>query len=211
MGLSSSVAVAGDAGRAAVCGATGGSSLSTRGRYPGEVSPRVLSPAAPHTLRHTPRRLLGVILFGGVGLSLLAGCSAPVKVDPAPSAASAACSEVMLSLPEEIDGQEKRTTTSQSTASWGTPTSIVLRCGTPDPGPTSDPCTTVEEVDWIASENQPKDSWTLTAYGRVPGIEVTLDTSKVTSASVATALTESVQRAQPTKRCQAQATPKPSQ
>lgn len=160
-----------------------------------------MSPFSPHALR----RLGGATVLGGLGLGLLAGCTPPVKVDPAPSAAAAACSEVMLSLPQEIDGLAKTTTTSQSTAAWGNPAAIVLRCGTPDPGPTSDPCTTVEDVDWTAREIQGSESWTLTAYGRVPGLEVTLDTSKVTSASVATALTESARRAEPHKRCQAPA------
>lgn len=191
------------AGRAAACAATGGSSLSTLGRYPGEVSPRVVTPPRSRALR----RLSCVALLGGLAASLLAGCTAPVKVDPAPSAAAADCSEVMLSLPQEIDGQQKVTTTSQSTAAWGNPAAIVLRCGTVDPGPTSDPCTTVEDVDWTARENASENSWTLTAYGRVPGLEVTLDSSKVTSASVATALTESALRAEPTKRCKAQAAP----
>lgn len=134
----------------------------------------------------------------------LSGCSARVqKVDPAPSAADAACSDVMLSLPLEIDGQPKRTTTSQSTAAWGDPAVIVLRCGTEDPGPTNDPCTTVGGVDWVAHENDTKDSWTLTAYGRVPGLQVTIDSSQVTSANVASALTEALKPMHVTKHCTA--------
>lgn len=140
-----------------------------------------------------------LLLLGGS--TLLASCTAPVTVEPAPSAADAACSEVMLTLPQAIDGKERHKTTSQSTAAWGDPAAIVFRCGTQDPGPTSDPCTTVDGVDWVAHENEAKNSWTLTAYGRVPGLQVTLDDSQVTSAAVATALTEAARKSPATKRC----------
>jgi len=109
----------------------------------------------------------------------------------------------MLALPSAIDGQDKRVTTSQSTAAWGDPASVVLACGVPNRGPSNDPCTTVGGVDWVAHQNKEADSWTLSAYGRVPRIEVTLDTSRVSSATVATALTDAAKLAPASKRCTA--------
>lgn len=148
----------------------------------------------------SPRRRL-ILLALPLVVAPLAGCGHAEVVEPAPSASDARCSEVMLGLPTDIDGQPKRTTTSQSTAAWGDPAAVVLRCGTEDPGPTNDPCTTVGGVDWVAHQNKGKDSWTLTAYGRVPGVQVTLDTSRVSSATVAGSLKDAMQTIKATKHC----------
>ena len=155
----------------------------------------------PHPSRFASRgRAAAVVAVTGAAL-LMSACSPAVSVPAPPSAADPACSAIMLSLPQEIDGQAKRVTTSQSTAAWGEPASIVLECGAAETGPSSDPCTTLDGVDWVAHENEAKDSWTLSAYGRAPHLSVTIDTSTVTSAAVATALTESAKRATVSKRC----------
>jgi hypothetical protein len=108
----------------------------------------------------------------------------------------------MLALPHELDGMKKRTTTSQATAAWGDPARVILRCGTAKPGPTSDPCTTVDGVDWVSTEEK-GDRWRLTAYGRVPGIEVSLDNKKVSSSNVAEGLSDAVKLSPATKKCKA--------
>jgi hypothetical protein len=132
---------------------------------------------------------------------LLASCTAPETVEPAPSATDSTCAEVMLDLPKELDGLDKRTTTSQATAAWGDPARIILRCGTEDRGPTSDPCTTVGDVDWVSTEESGT-TWRMTAYGRAPGIEVSLDTKHVSSSNVAEGLAEAVKNSPATKKCQ---------
>ncbi|MGO1320535.1 MAG: DUF3515 family protein [Galactobacter sp.] len=131
----------------------------------------------------------------------LAACTTAETVQPAPSATDPGCAQVMLDLPRELDGLEKRTTTSQATAAWGDPARVIVRCGTDDRGPTSDPCTTVGDVDWISTEES-ETRWRLTAYGRVPGIEVSLDTKHVSSSNVAEALTEAVKNVPAQKTCQ---------
>jgi hypothetical protein len=132
-------------------------------------------------------------------------CAAPVSVEAPVSAADAACSPVMLALPQEIDSLGKRVTTSQSTAAWGDPAAVVLSCGTPERGPSSDPCTTVGDVDWTAKQDEGEERWTLTAYGRVPRIEVSIDTSRVSSAAVAAALSPAVALSPAQKYCAAPA------
>lgn len=139
---------------------------------------------------------------GAVALALsTAACTPPVSVEAPVSAADAACSPVMLALPEQIDTLVKRVTTSQSTAAWGEPAAVVFACGTAERGPSSDPCTTVDGVDWVAHQNEAENSWTLSAYGRVPRVEVTLDASKISSATVAASLSPAVSELPATKQC----------
>lgn len=160
-------------------------------------------PAAIHSVVEPPtarRRTAAGLVAVAAALSL-AACAQPVQVAAPPSANDAACSAVMLALPVEIDGNAKRTTTSQSTAAWGDPASLVFRCGAEEPGPTADPCTTVGQVDWVAHEREPQ-RWTLRAYGRTPVMEADIDTSKVSSANVAQALGDAVSRIPASKRCE---------
>lgn len=155
-------------------------------------------------VRPSARRRLAIPVLVAAVLATTA-CSVPVSVPAPESAADPACSTVMLALPQEIDSLGKRVTTSQSTGAWGDPAAVVLSCGTPERGPSSDPCTTVDGVDWTAKENEDGGSWTLTAYGRVPRIEVTIDTSKVSSAAVAAALSPAVSLSPASKHCSAPA------
>lgn len=160
---------------------------------------RVREPSASSS---TPfRRRIAVF---GLCLALplsISACTPAETVKAAPQATDPDCADVMLDLPKQLDGLDKRTTTSQATAAWGEPASIILRCGTKDIGATSDPCTTVDGVDWISTERE-DDRWTLTAYGRTPGIQVNLDTKKVSSSNVAQGLSEAVKDLEPSKKCQ---------
>ncbi len=167
---------------------------------------RVSSPWAPAKPRSAVRggfRARSVAALGTLAVvtPVLAACTSAETVQPAPSATDPGCAQVMLDLPKELDGLEKRTTPSQATAAWGAPARIILRCGTKDRGPTSDPCTTVGEVDWVSTEES-ETKWRMTAYGRVPGIEVNLDTEHVSSSNVAEALAEAVKNVPAEKKCQ---------
>ncbi|GAA3762768.1 DUF3515 domain-containing protein [Microbacterium kribbense] len=110
-----------------------------------------------------------------VGLAL-AGCSATVALDPAPSANDPACAEIMVRLPGNIAGQERVWTNAQSTASWGSPTKIIFTCGVTAPGPSTLKCISLGGVDWLVDESaQP--NFRITSYGRVPAVQLYLDGS----------------------------------
>ena len=90
------------------------------------------------------------------GALLLAGCSQPWVVDPAPYAADPDCARVMLAMPTVVGGLDVRATTSQATTAYGADDPIVVRCGVEPPGPTTDSCVAVDAgtgtQDWIVVE-----------------------------------------------------------
>ncbi|MFM6980227.1 MAG: DUF3515 family protein [Micrococcales bacterium] len=59
----------------------------------------------------------------------LTGCTAAVSLEPAADANNPACAEVIVRLPDTVADFEKRATNAQSTAAWGTPAAVILRCG----------------------------------------------------------------------------------
>ncbi|MDQ0258176.1 DUF3515 family protein [Sinomonas atrocyanea] len=159
-----------------------------------------------------------VVLLGLV--AALAGCSAPVSVQPAADAADPACAPLMLALPDTIGDAKLRTTTSQATAAWGDPAAVVLRCGVPSPGPTTDRCVSVNGVDWVirqdsaASAGAPSPTasgsapgpgdggtYTLTTFGRQPATELLLDTGRASSATVLASLSPAVAKVPATRHC----------
>lgn len=140
----------------------------------------------------------------------VAGCASVVDVDPAQDAANARCAEVMIALPPTVAENEQRDTNSQATSAWGDPSKVVLRCGVDVPGPTTDPCVTVNDVDWVVREGDP--AWTATTYGRDPAVEVLFDPDDVASSTVLVELGDAVARVEQTRACVglADATPAPS-
>lgn len=106
-------------------------------------------------------------------LVTLAGCASAVPVEAAPEAADPLCAEVMVSLRsgslDELADRPRRDTTAQSTAAWGDPP-VLLRCGVPTPGPTTDACVRVDGVDWVLDDSGERPVFT--TYGRVPAVEV---------------------------------------
>lgn len=103
------------------------------------------------------------------------------------------CAEMMVILPEFVGDAERRGTNSQSTSVWGDPSKVVLRCGVEVPGPTTDPCVSVNDVDWIAREGD-DGVWTLTTYGRTPATEVVLDPQVIPSSTVLASLSQAASR-----------------
>ncbi len=99
-----------------------------------------------------------------------------MSVEPAPQATDPACAEVLVRLPDALDGLARAQTTSQSSAAWGEGAdAVVLRCGVEPLGPTTDPCVSVGAVDWVTTApdgDPPRTRYT--TYGRVPAVEVTL-------------------------------------
>ena len=108
----------------------------------------------------------------------------------------------MVVLPSEIGDAQQRKTTSQATSAWGNPSQVVLRCGVHAGGPTSDPCVSVNGVDWIAREDEKEDGiWNLTSYGRTPAVEITLDQNKIPSSTVLASVAEAVGKIPAQKQC----------
>ncbi len=99
---------------------------------------------------------------------------------------------MMVTMPDDLAGYKLRDTTSQATAVWGDPSKIILRCGVNVPGPTTDPCVSVNGVDWVAKEGDV--AWTLTTYGRTPATEVLFNPNEVPSSSVLTQLSSAAER-----------------
>ncbi|OUM39635.1 DUF3515 family protein [Arthrobacter sedimenti] len=140
----------------------------------------------------------------------LSGCASAVDVDPAGDAANARCADVMIALPPTVADNDQRETNSQATSAWGDPSKVVLRCGVTVPGPTTDPCVTVNDVDWVVREGDP--AWTATTYGRDPAVEVLFDPDEVASSTVLVELGDAVSRIGQTRACVglSDATPVPS-
>ena len=118
---------------------------------------------------------------------VLAGCSSPVEVPVAPSAADPVCARVVLALPQELAGAERRQTTSQGSAAWtpdDTGDAITFRCGVEPLPPTTEQCLTITDdagtsVDWVTvpGDDDAGRPWTFTTYGRLPAVELTVPAS----------------------------------
>lgn len=131
-------------------------------------------------------KLLAVLPLTAVVLSL-AACAPTVALQPADDAASPLCAAVQVRLPDTVSQLPKRVTNAQSTAAWGDPTSVILRCGVPVPAPTSElPCVTVEGIDWLRDDSDDP-NFVFTTYGREPALEVIVNG---TAASGLEALTD---------------------
>ncbi|GAA1904623.1 DUF3515 domain-containing protein [Arthrobacter gandavensis] len=131
--------------------------------------------------------------------AVLTGCTPAADVEAAPDAANPDCAAVMVAMPENLAGADQRETTSQATSAWGSPAEIIVRCGVPVPGPTTDACATVNGVDWVLREEG--SLWTATTYGRDPAVEVLFDTEKVASSTVLVELENAVSRIEQTREC----------
>jgi hypothetical protein len=114
---------------------------------------------------------------------LTSACTSTVPMEPAEAANDPACAEVMVRLPDSVDGQQRRWTDAQATAAWGDPSAVLMTCGVPSPPPTTLPCQTVNSVDWIIDDAEAP-RYRVTTYGRTPAVELFLDTEVVSSATV---------------------------
>ncbi len=128
-----------------------------------------------------------------------AACAPVVDVDPAADAQNPACAEVMVALPPEVAEHSQRETNSQATSAWGDPSKVVLRCGVEVPGPTTDACVSVNDIDWVLSEGET--AWTATTYGREPAVEVLFDPEEVASSTVLVQLGDPVSKIDQTRKC----------
>ncbi|RKQ36605.1 DUF3515 family protein [Kocuria tytonis] len=150
----------------------------------------------------TGRRRLTTGAAALTGVLALTGCGSAVTVEGAPHAADPACASVMLAMPGDVSDMEQRETSSQGTTAYGEPSAMIVRCGVEEPGPTPDPCTDVNGVDWLISEvPEQKDQWRAVTYGRSPAVEVLFDGSRVPSSTALVDAGSAVQNVPQTRKC----------
>ncbi len=130
------------------------------------------------------RVIAAAVLVAAAGLT---GCSSTVSLTPAPDADDPGCAQVMVNLPSVVADRDRRWTDAQSTAAWGDPASVILTCGVKQLGPTTLPCRTDSNVDWVIDESQAP-RYRVTSFNRTPAVEVYLDNDVVSSADVLGAL-----------------------
>lgn len=109
----------------------------------------------------------------GVALAL-SGCAAGLQVTTLPHADSDACHLAAAHWPLTVGGNGQVTVRVQGQASdsvraWGDPP-VIARCGAEPLPPTTDPCVSVDGVDWVGVELS--DGRRFTTYGRSPALEV---------------------------------------
>lgn len=114
---------------------------------------------------------IGVALALVIGASL-AGCAHAVTTIAAPSATLSACADVLVNLPQQVGAADRREVTAQATAAWvnNDRPAIVLTCGVTPPGPSTDPCTRVGEVDWVVDEVDAQVRYR--SFGRIPAVQI---------------------------------------
>jgi hypothetical protein len=125
--------------------------------------------------RTTPAALASVAVLG----LTLAGCGGAAEVQAAPDAGDTACTALLERLPDTVLDRTRTDLAVTGAATWGDP-AIVLRCGVPAPGPSSN-CLEANGVDWIYSET--KDVFRFVTHDRIPAVEVTVPTSVDRSAA----------------------------
>ncbi|MBC7723142.1 MAG: DUF3515 family protein [Burkholderiaceae bacterium] len=104
----------------------------------------------------------------------LAGCAVAVPMQPAADAVNPDCAEIIVRLPDAIDGHDQRETDAQATGAWGDPAVILLRCGVEVPGPSTQRCVSIDGIDWLVDDSDP-DRGVFTTYGRDPAVQVVVD------------------------------------
>ncbi|MCU1478392.1 MAG: hypothetical protein JWQ64_3085 [Subtercola sp.] len=129
------------------------------------------------------KRLLvpGALVAAFLSLAV-SGCASTVALDPASSATDPGCAEIMVRLPLTVASQDQRETNAQATSAWGSPASVLLRCGVEPYGPTTLPCVNVSGIDWIEDDSQ-KPSYTYTTFGRSPATQVIVDSNAVSAST----------------------------
>jgi uncharacterized protein YceK len=130
----------------------------------------------------------------------LSGCATTVSLEAADDANNPACADVVVRLPDAIDDQIRRSTNAQSTAAWGDPASVILRCGIEPVEVSTLPCVTASDVDWLVDESA-KPSYRFISFGRTPALEVIVDSEKVAGVNALDTLAASVQSIEASKRC----------
>ena len=140
------------------------------------------------------------LLLISVFVLVLAGCAPVVPLEPAEQANNPACAEIMVRLPDELAGLSERRVNAQSTAAWGEPTAVILRCGLEPVEISPLLCVSASDVDWLVDESKAP-SYRFISYARSPATEVIVDSNVVAGVTVLEELAASIGVLEATKRC----------
>lgn len=147
----------------------------------------------------SPFRLVAVTALATLAVTLLPACSQAVPLQPAADATNPDCAEIIVRLPDAIDEHVQRDTNAQATGAWGDPAAILLRCGVPVPGPSTLPCFTIKNVDWLRDSSEAP-TYIFTTFGRDPAVEVVIDGDRASSSALS-ALGNAVGSLPATREC----------
>ncbi|CAN5343880.1 DUF3515 domain-containing protein [soil metagenome] len=146
------------------------------------------------------KRLLPGALVAALIALAVTGCTPTVALDPATAATDPGCAEIMVRLPASVASQDSRETNAQATAAWGSPASVLLRCGVTPYGPTTLPCDNISGIDWIEDDSKAP-SYTFTTFGRVPATEVIVDSNAVSASTALVDLRAAIAAVPQTNKC----------
>lgn len=146
-------------------------------------------------------RLLPALVCCGILALALTACTPTVNIPAAADAEATQCADVVVRLPEKVADQPRRETDAQGTGAWGDPSAVILRCGVATPGPTTQECVSVNDVDWIVDDSEAPKYYLFTTYGRTPAVEVKLDYDVVGGATTLADLSQAVSVIPAAKQC----------
>lgn len=142
-----------------------------------------------------PRRQHLTVVAAGLGLSLLAGCSAGVQVDayPRETGTDLTCDTLFADVPQTVAGQERRQVRDDVAVAWGDP-EIILRCGVSRPAAltATSQCNEVSGVGWL--DETTSDGFLFTTIGRAAYVSVEVPEEVQPPADVLVDLAAAVQR-----------------
>jgi hypothetical protein len=140
------------------------------------------------------------LLLISVSALVLAGCAPVVPLEPAEQANNPECAEIIVRLPDELAGLPERRVNAQSTAAWGEPTAVILRCGLEPVEISPLLCVSASDIDWLVDESKAP-SYRFISYARSPATEVIVDSNVVAGVTVLEELAASIGVLEATKRC----------
>lgn len=141
------------------------------------------------------------ILAAALALTFgLSACAPTVNLEVAPLANDPACAEVIVRLPDVVAEQTKRASNAQSTAAWGNPAAVILRCGLEAIAASTLTCVTAGDIDWLVDDSAAP-SYRFITFGRSPATEVIVDSSVVAGVTALEELAGAVQNIEATKYC----------
>ena len=140
-----------------------------------------------------------ILAAAALALSL-SGCAPTVNLEVAPLANDPACAEVIVRLPDVVAEQTKRASNAQSTAAWGNPSAVILRCGLEPIAASTLTCVTAGDIDWLVDDSAAP-SYRFITFGRAPATEVIVDSSVVAGVTALEELAGAVQNIEATNYC----------
>jgi hypothetical protein len=133
-------------------------------------------------------------------LLVLTGCSPVIPLEPAEQANDPECAEIIVRLPDELAGLPERRVNAQSTAAWGEPAAVILRCGLEPVEVSPLVCVTASDIDWLVDDSEAP-NYRFISYARSPATEVIVDSTSVAGVTVLEQLAASIGVLKATKRC----------